>query len=498
MKKRGSGILCHITSLPSPFGIGDLGPGAYAFADFLAASKQSYWQILPLNPTNERYADSPFCSMSSCAGNTVLISPELLASKGLLSQSELLDHPPFSEEKVNYAEASRYKQRLFKRAHARFKQRAANSHDFNRFCNGHRAWLDDHALFIAISEHLSGIPLRDWPKEIGDRSGQEFRNLQQTVADAVEREKFLQFVFFEQWHSLKNYCNGKGIHIIGDFPLFMNYDSVDIWVHPEFFKVDENRKPYVMAGSPPDNFSAEGQLFNCAVYDWDALKKDGFTWWVQRFHYMFNLYDFVRIDHFRGLISYWEVAAGERSGKNGTWKPAAVHDFLNTLLRFFPTLPVIAEDLGTITADIREAMAMYAIPGIKVLLLAFQKGACESVYLPHNHPQNCVAYTGTHDTNTIMGWFGKEDSRDDKVFLSQYLGREIVTEANWELIKLTMMSVAHTAIIQLQDLLGAGEESRMNTPGQAEGNWQWRLPAAQLTRHASRLAQLSVSYDRAL
>lgn len=338
MKRRGSGILCHITSLPSPHGIGDLGPGAYAFADFLYQAKQSYWQVLPLNPTNQRYADSPFTSMSSCAGNTALISPDQLVNDGLLSETDLLDRPGFSDQTVVYASTSRYKQHLFQRAHARFKERQETEHDYQRFCDGHAAWLDDHALFSAISVHLGLIPLCDWPGELSDAKNTEVESLRRELSDAVEREKFLQYIFYKQWHSLKNYCNSKGILIIGDFPMFMSYDSVDIWINPELFKVDQHKKPLALAGSPPDSFSAEGQLFNCAVYDWNALKADGFKWWIRRFHYLFKMYDIVRIDHFRGLISYWEIPAGAPKALNGAWKEAAVFDFINALLVHYPTL----------------------------------------------------------------------------------------------------------------------------------------------------------------
>ena len=496
MKKRGSGILCHITSLPSPYGIGDLGPGAYAFADFLREAKQSYWQVLPLNPTNRRYLDSPFSSLSSCAGNTALISPELLVNQGLLSQSEVEDHPAFPGDKVDYAGVSRLKQQLFLRAHARFQKGAASDQDYARFCKGNAQWLEDYALYTALSAHLGGIALTDWPKEISNRNSEEVRRLHEELSEAIDREKFLQYIFYQQWHSLKNSCNSKGIQIIGDFPMFMNYDAVDIWINPELFKVDEKLKPYLLAGSPPDAFSEDGQLFNCAVFDWEMLKRSGFSWWVRRFHYLFKLYDFVRIDHFRGLISSWEVPAGEQNGLHGSWQPTPCEDFLNAMLQHYPNFPVIAEDLGVITAEVREAMGKFGIPGMKVLLLAFQKEAAENSYLPHNHRRNCVVYTGTHDTNTVAGWFAHADDRE-KERLRRYLGRQIETGASRELIRMAMMSVAHTAVIQMQDILGAGEDSRMNTPGEPEGNWQWRMPESDLSDVASRLAEMTICYGRA-
>ena len=497
MRKRGSGILCHITSLPSPYGIGDLGPGAYAFADFLHQARQSYWQVLPLNPTNQGYGNSPFTSMSSCCGNTLLISPDLLASEGLISESEMQDHPPFPGDKVDYGGALRYKQTLFQRAYARFKERGAIDHDYHRFCSGHADWLEDHALFTAISQHLGQTPLCDWPAELKEVRSGAVQRLREELADAVQLEKFLQYLFFKQWNSLKNYCNGKGIQIIGDFPMFMNYDCADIWVRPELFKVDAGKKPYVVAGSPPDSFSAEGQIFNCAVYDWDALKRAGFSWWIRRFHLLFKMFDFVRIDHFRGLIAYWEVPGGEQNALNGKWVPGGVYDFMDAMLVHFPMMPVLAEDLGVITPDVREAMERYTIPGIRLLNLAFHGEGYDS-YLPHNHIQNCVVYTATHDTNTVEGWFNKSENRGDRERMSRYLGREVENGLSWEVIRLAMMSVAHTSIILMQDVLGAGEEARMNTPGEAEGNWLWRLPASDLGGQAARLAEMTLCYGRAL
>lgn len=495
MKKRGSGILCHITSLASPFGIGDLGPGAYAFADFLSGARQSFWQVLPLNPTNKRYFDSPFSSLSSCAGNTALISPRLLANEGLLTQSEVEDHPLFPDDRVDYQGASKLKKRLFVRAHGRLGKNPSTVEDCARFCKGNESWLEDHAFFTALTDHLGGIPLSGWPQDLSERKSASLQQLRGELSEDVEREKFLQYLFFKQWHALKNYCNCKGIRIIGDFPMFMNYDAVDIWAAPELFKVDGSMKPSLMAGSPPDAFSEQGQLFNCAVYDWESLKKSGYNWWLRRFHYLFKLYDFVRIDHFRGFVATWEVPASEQNAMKGRWQETPAHEFFRSMLRHHPAFPVIAEDLGTITADVREVMAKFEIPGMKVLVLAFQKGAMEGSYLPHNHHQNSVVYTGTHDTNTVAGWLEQADD-EEKNGLYRYLGRQVESEANWEFIRLAMISVAQTAVIQMQDVLGAGAESRMNKPGQAEGNWQWRIPQVDLRPLAARLGEMTTCYGR--
>lgn len=495
MKRRASGVLCHVTSLPSPFGIGDLGPGAYRFAEFLHEAKQGYWQVLPLNPTNERYLNSPFISVSSCAGNTALVSPQLLVADGLLTQAEVEDHPPFDALRVDYNAVSRFKDHLFLRAHHRFKEEQAADREYAAFCRDNGEWLEDHALHNAMTAHLNGLPLAQWPEALRRRTGDEVRQMSTELSDAVEREKFLQYLFNRQWHALKQHCNEKGISIIGDFPMFMSYDAADIWVHPEFFKVDENKQPLFQAGSPPDSFSAKGQLFDCAAYDWSALRESGFSWWVTRFRHLFRRFDLVRIDHFRGLISYWEVPAGAKDALQGNWQPAPCDEFLDTMVRYFPSFPVIAEDLGVITAEVREKMAQLGIPGMKVLVVAFQDDA--GIYLPHRHPENSIAYTGTHDTNTARGWF-EGAAPDAKRRLSDYIGRDPGDEAAWELIRLAQMSPARTAMMQLQDLVGGGAGTRMNTPGSAEGNWQWRLaPSADLTGVAQRLAEMTLRYDRA-
>lgn len=496
MKKRSSGILCHITSLPSPYGIGDLGPDAYRFADFLVEAKQNFWQVLPLNPTNRSYLDSPFSSISSCAGNTAILSPQLLVEDGLVTQREADDHPPFDPASVDYAAVSRFKQQLFQRAHARFKKERAADAEFERFCRGNAEWLEDHALYTALLAHLESKPLFEWPDRIRSRDEGELNRLRRELHEAIEREKFLQFVFCRQWHALKKYCNDRGVRIIGDFPMFMNYDAADIWVHPELFKVDRNLKPLFLAGSPPDSFSENGQLFNCAVYDWGRLQATGFAWWLRRFHYLFKLYDEVRIDHFRGLTSYWEIPAGAGSALEGKWQPVPGAEFLDTMVRHFPSFPVIAEDLGIITAEVREQMEQYGIPGMKVLVVAFQEKS--PIYLPHNHSVNSVAYTGTHDTNTVRGWFDSAPA-EQRERLSGYLGRAPEEGASWEVIRLALMSVARTAVIQMQDLLNGGEETRMNKPGRTEGNWQWRLtPSSDLAGVAQRLADLTRRYDRSL
>lgn len=499
MEKRASGVLCHITSLPSPFGIGDFGPGAYAFADFLLETKQSYWQVLPFNPTNAAHKSSPFNSKSAFAGNTLFISPELLEKDGLLEKADLQFDQPGTDESVDYPKVTRFKRQLFDKAYRAFRQRTTARGDYEYFCKENAGWLDDFAMFAALDQRYQEKPVSEWPEAIKSREHRELSKIQKEEKDRIDQEKFLQFVFYKQWFTLKAYCNDRGIQIIGDFPFFMDCDSADLWTNPSVFKVDAQLKPYAMAGSPPDNFSPEGQLFNCSVYDWEQLKKSGYRWWVRRFEHMLRMFDILRIDHFRGLIAYWEVPAGDPNAVKGKWQPAEYYDLMNTLLRHIPTLPLFAEDLGSITPDIREAMQAYEIPGIKMILFAFEKEDRSEAFLPHNHVQNCVVYTGTHDTDTCRGWFDRKDNAEDKELFFQYIGRVIKDDVHWEYIRMAMSSVARTAIIPLQDILGLGAEARMNKPGDPEYvGWLWRFKHEQLTEPIKlKLAEMTATYGRA-
>ncbi len=497
MKRRGSGILLHVTSLPSPFGIGDLGPGAYRFVDFLAETKQSFWQILPLNPTDAAHYNSPYHSSSALACYPLLISPELLVQDDLLDKTALESPPGFPVERVEYKAVTAYKQQLFDQAYGRF-QRRINAYEYNRFCLENADWLDDFALFAALKSHFGGKVWKEWPEDLRDRQSEALQSARDDLSDKVERERVLQYLFFRQWRSLRDYCQDKGIQVIGDIPIYVNYDSVDLWAHPEFFKLDNEKKPYVVAGVPPDYFSETGQLWGNPIYQWDTLRERGYEWWVQRLARTLRLYDFVRIDHFRGLVAYWEVPATEKTAVNGKWIEAPVTDFLNHLARKFSSLPIIAEDLGVITPDVREVMRQFELPGMKLLLFAFGDDLATNPYIPHNLPRKCVAYTGTHDNNTIRGWFESEATPDEKTRLFRYVGREVpIEELHWELIRLVMMSVANVAIFPMQDILGLGEEARMNEPSSLEGNWQWRLSAELLTPGlANRLREMTETYGR--
>ncbi len=497
MKKRSSGILHHITSLPSRFGVGDMGPEAYRFADVLSEARQSCWQVLPLNPTTLMYDSSPYKSVSSCAKNMLLISPEMLAEDGLLEHRELDGAPAFSPDAVDYAAVEEYKKSLFARAFRRFAA-SGPAGDFKRFCDEESGWLQDYALFVTLKNRFGGAAWSDWPAGYRDRDERTLASAARESAEGIEFVMFLQFVFSRQWSRLKSYCNRRGIQIIGDIPIYVEYDSVDVWKHPGLFKLDGQKKLSAVAGVPPDYFSQTGQLWGCPLYRWDEMQKQNFMWWIDRLNYTFRLYDMVRIDHFRGLVACWEIPASESTAINGAWADVPTDAFFNQLFKHFPNLPVIAEDLGTITADVREAIRRFGFPGMNVLQFAFG-GDPANPYLPHNVVKDSLIYTGTHDNNTVRGWFEQESSPETRQQLFSYIGREATpAEVPLEMIRLAMMSVADMCIIPTQDILGLGSEARMNRPATSSGNWRWRMAPGLLTdTHVQRLRDMTELYGRA-
>jgi 4-alpha-glucanotransferase len=498
MRRRGSGIILHITSLPSPYGIGDLGPEAYKFADFLTEAKQGFWQILPLNPTDPDYGNSPYHSISAFAGNPLLISPELMVRDSLIAKSDVETLPDFPKGHIDYGAVIAFKERLFYLAHERFKsQRQKN--EYERFCSDNSSWLNDFALFVALKTHFHGKVWIEWPQEIRERQQEALGVLKKQLFDRIELQKFLQYIFYQQWISLKSYCNQHGIQIFGDIPIYVEHDGVDVWTNPEIFKLDNDKRPQTVSGVPPDYFSETGQLWGNPIYRWEVLKDTGYAWWARRLQHTIKLFDLIRIDHFRGFIGYWEVPAGETDAVNGRWVEAPGEDFFNILLKKFSYLPIIAEDLGVITPDVREVMQRFELPGMKVLLFAFGEDLATNPYIPHNLSKNCVLYTGTHDNNTTRGWFEREATPEIKERLFCYLGREVPAEdIHWEMIRLAMMSVANTVIVPMQDILGLGQEARMNRPATTEGNWQWQLLPDQLTSSiADKLREMTEIYGRA-
>jgi 4-alpha-glucanotransferase len=498
MDKRGSGILLHITSLPSPYGIGDMGPEAYKFADFLAQARQSYWQILPLNPTDPLYGNSPYSSLSAFAGNTFLISPDLLVDDGLLSKKEIKPVPLFPQSKCDFKKVIRYKDTLLEKAFQRFSRKGKKQKAFKNFCRENSFWLDDFSLFMVLRKNFGRKLWNQWPPELRDRSLKSLRAFKKQWHTQIEQEKFRQYLFFHQWQSLKEYCNNKGVQLIGDIPIYVNMDSADAWTNSGLFKLDKEKNPSFVSGVPPDYFSKTGQLWNTPVYDWDAHKKTGYQWWIDRMAHNLKLFDLVRIDHFRGLVAYWEIQAGEKTAINGKWVKAPAKDFFSILIKQIPHLPIIAEDLGFITPDVRNLMKRFSLPGMKILQFAFTEDCLELSFLPHAFEKNCVAYTGTHDNNTVRGWFTQDASSKDRKSLYRYLGRNVSgKEIHWAMIRLALMSVAGIVILPMQDILGLGADARMNKPSIAFGNWEWRLSPGQITPGVSEhLLEITKTYGR--
>jgi 4-alpha-glucanotransferase len=482
MKKRGSGILLHITSLPSPYGIGDLGMKARDFVDFLAKTGQSYWQILPLNLTCPAYGNSPYSSFSAFAGNLFLISPELMAKEGLLKRFEINDPPVFPAKRVNYKKVIAYKNGLFDLVFKRNTGKLSGDKEFRAFCRKNVHWLDDFALFISIKKSLNGIEWCDWPKSLRDRKKGALKDASLKLKENILKEKFLQYIFFRQWASLKKYCDARKIKIIGDIPIYVNYDSSDVWANPGIFSLDKDKRPVSVAGVPPDYFSSTGQLWGHPIYKWNSLKRSGYEWWLKRIEHNLEEFHIFRLDHFRGFVGYWKVDAKEETAMNGEWIKAPAVNFFNAVMKRFPNISIIAEDLGDITPDVRKVMEKFDFPGMKVLLFAFGGDVETNPYAPHNHIKNCLVYTGTHDNNTIKGWFKTETTMRDKERIFKCLGRKVTERTvHWEFVRLAMMSVAETVIIPMQDILGLGEKQRMNLPASAKGNWEWRLLQKQLS-----------------
>ncbi|MFH1283110.1 MAG: 4-alpha-glucanotransferase [bacterium] len=486
MKNRKSGLLLHITSLPSAYGIGDLGEGAYKFADFLARSKQSLWQVLPINPTSQYSGNSPYSVNSAFAGNPLLISPELLYKDGLLNKDDFTQEKQFPVERVAYAAVIDLKNKLLNRAFLINKGRKKNN-EAVKFYEKNKWWLDDYALFIAINEKFGGILWHKWTNAIRDREQQALNEAKKDLFESIEQIKFEQFIFCKQYFELKRYCNDKNIKFIGDMPIYVDYQSADVWAHSEIFKLGPDKKSKYVAGVPPDYFSSTGQLWNNPVYNWEYLKDKGYPWWIERVKHNLNLFDYVRVDHFIGLVAYWEIPYGARTAMKGRYSKSYGEDLFFTLRKEIPALPIIAEDLGVITQQVKDAMGRLGFPGMKILQFAFGKDMPDSMYIPHNYNNNCVVYTGTHDNNTVKGWFKEELSKEDRKRLFKYLGAEVdESEINWKLIRLAMLSVGDTVIIPMQDVLGLDSRHRLNTPSTAKGNWEWRLDPSLITSAVER------------
>jgi 4-alpha-glucanotransferase len=490
---RSAGVLLHPTSLPGPFGIGDLGAAAYAWVDALAGAKQTWWQILPLGPTG--YGDSPYQCFSAFAGNPYLVSPQSLINDALLDSRDVAA-VSFPANRVDYGPVIQFKIRVLNQAWEGFqKGRAPGLREpFERFTRDEAAWLDDFALFMALKDAHQGRSWQEWTAPARMRQPEFLKKAKAEYAKAIAAHQFRQFLFFRQWQRLKAYANERGIQIIGDIPIFVSSDSADVWANPQLFALDAERRPLFVAGVPPDYFSATGQLWGNPHYDWGAMEKTGFEWWIGRFRSTFHLVDVVRLDHFRGFEAYWEIPAGSPNAIKGRWVKAPGIALLEKLKAVFGKLPIIAEDLGVITPEVDAMRRRFELPGMRILQFAFADDF-KNRFLPHNYDLNTVVYTGTHDNDTTWGWYrtAQEHERDH---FRRYLARD-GSDATWDLMRMAWESVAYSAIAPLQDVLNLGTEARMNFPGKPQGNWAWRYQTDQFNPWIlDRLAEMTEMYGR--
>ena len=487
---RSSGILLHPSSLPGPFGTGDFGVEARRFVDFLADAGQTLWQIMPLGPPG--YGGSPYNCISAFAGNVTLVSPAELVTAGLLDETDVDDPPAFPADVMDQGKVIAYKRELLEKAFHRFRARvssdAALARDYERVLALAASWLDDYALFAALKDDHGGAVWSEWERPLAHRDPAALAAARRALAERVEAHRFFQYVFLSQWLELTRYAHAQGVRIIGDMPIFVAYDSADVWSRPHLWKLEPDGCPSVVAGVPPDAFSATGQLWGSPLYDWERLGAEGFGWWIDRVRETLKLVDVVRLDHFRGFAACWEVPPKDETAEHGTWVKAPGSALLRAITAALGAehLPIVAEDLGTITDDVHELRDAFALPGMRVLQFAWS-GDPHDTHLPHEYPRNVVAYTGTHDNDTVVGWFEHRSGprataaeRRELDHCLRYLGTD-GAEINWDFIRAAQMSVADVSIIPLQDVLGLGSTARMNTPGRAEGNWTWRVRDGALT-----------------
>ena len=487
--------MLHPTSLPGRYGVGSLNKAAYEWVDFLVSTHQSLWQVLPLGPTG--YGDSPYQSFSSFAGNPYLISLETMVEEGLLGDDALANAPDFPADRVDYGGIYVWKLGVLRQAAAAFDENAAPDlrAEFDHFCTEQAGWLDDYALFMALKDAHNGAPWNTWGMELRSRKASALAQAQKEHAAAIHAHKFNQWLFFRQWAKLKAYANEQGIRIIGDIPIFVAMDSSDTWTSPQEFFLDKEFQPLVVAGVPPDYFSATGQLWGNPLYRWENMKLNNYAWWLRRMRAALRLYDILRVDHFRGFAGYWEVPAGEPTAEKGRWVQAPGLDFFAVVQRELGDLPILAEDLGEITPDVIELRNRFNLPGMKILQFAFSTDATDK-FLPHNFRPNFVVYSGTHDNDTTRGWYEQSATDKERDFFRRYF-RTDGHDAAWTLIEAAWKSVALLALAPLQDLLNLDSSARMNLPGRADGNWTWRLPAGALSHElAARLREATTLYGR--
>lgn len=503
---RSSGILLHPTSLPGRFGIGDFGADAFRFVDFLASTGQRLWQVLPLGPTG--YADSPYQCFSAFAGNPLLISLEKLRQDGVLSAADLEGGPTFPGHEVDYGSVIKFRAPLLKKAFENFKIKASSEdwNEFEAFCQQNTTWLEDYALFMAVKEAHGGAVWDQWEPAIAARRPAAISQWSEKLGHEMQSRKYWQHQFFKQWSALKQDCHRHRIKVMGDLPIFVAHDSADVWAHPELFELDTQGKPTVVAGVPPDYFSATGQLWGNPLYRWNKLAETGYAWWIERFRAMLTMVDIVRLDHFRGFEAYWEVPATETTAINGRWVKGPGAAFFQAIQKALGELPIVAENLGVITPEVESLRERFGFPGMAVLQFAFGTDLHAADFLPHNYPRNCVVYTGTHDNDTTLGWWtsagvldstrSQEEILKEREFALKYLGSD-GREIHWAFIRCILASVADIAITPLQDIMGLGSEARMNLPARPSGNWRWRYAAELLTDEIrERLRRLTEIYGR--
>jgi 4-alpha-glucanotransferase len=501
---RTSGVLLHPTSLPGRFGVGDFGPAAYRWIDWLVQARQGLWQVLPLGPTG--FADSPYASLSTFALNPLLISPETLVESGDLAPQEIASPPTLPTRRVDYGATIAFKTSVLKRAAKRFLSRPTSDPRrvaYKGFCREQEDWLEDLALFLALKHHHDGQPWTAWPKGIALRQPEALAEWQKQLASEIAVQRALQYLAFEQWSDLKSYANERGIQVVGDVPIFCAHDSADVWAHRDLFALAAHGEPVTIAGVPPDYFSETGQRWGNPLYRWDVMAERGYAWWIARLRATLRTVDIVRIDHFRGFVAYWEIPASEPTAIHGRWMPGPQSDVFEAIQRELGDLPILAEDLGVITPEVIDLRTRFNLPGMKILQFAFDESALRASFgdytrnpfLPHNYTRHFAVYTGTHDNDTAVGWLANSAPQAAQRALS-YLACE--PEAfHWALIRAAMASVADLAIVPLQDVLGLGSEARMNLPGTTGGNWTWRLEEGTLNeKHARRLAEMVDLYER--
>lgn len=478
--ERSSGVLIHISSLPGPYGIGDMGPAAYDFLKILEASGHRFWQLLPLNPTDKVYNHSPYSTFSAFAGNPLLISPDVLAREGYIDAKDLPVQKGFKSEKVVFKKVEKFKEEVLDIAWKNSKKNKLKTPEYLKFSEQHEHWLDDYSLYLALRKKYNEGDWTKWPRPVKMRNPDALLKIKKELSEEIKKAKFIQFLFFSQWKQLVKEARKRNIKFFGDVPFYINHDSVDCWVNPHLFKLDAEGNPTHVSGVPPDLFSDTGQLWGTPVYNWKELKKAEYQWWISRLKQNLLLFDVVRLDHFRAFSAYWEVPASNKTAKNGKWIKTPGTEFFKKLKKEVPDMPFIAEDLGSLDQPVYDLIKRFNFPRMKVLQFAFGNDYRENPYLPFNHLPNDVVYTGTHDNNTTIGWYKKTEKKE-KQHLKEISGKQVTgNNVHRVLHRLALQSVANLAIVPVQDLVGLGEEAIMNIPGSTEGNWSWRITQEQI------------------